>query len=35
MENETSRVCNRYRGQKECIQGVGGKFRRKETTRIR
>lgn len=34
MEDETGRVCNMYEGQKECIQGVGGKFRRMETTII-
>jgi hypothetical protein len=27
------RACSRHRGEEECINGFGGKVRRKETTR--
>jgi hypothetical protein len=28
-----SRACSTHEGEKECIQGFGGKTRKKETTR--
>jgi hypothetical protein len=33
MEDEMHRACSTYEGEYECIQGLGGKARRKETTR--
>jgi hypothetical protein len=30
---ELGRACSTYRREEECIQGVGGKARREETTR--
>jgi hypothetical protein len=32
-EDEMGRACSKNGGEEECIQGIGGKARRKETTR--